>query len=77
MTIAECVDAALKRAKWCKSRRKKTTHHYREAALTGGYALALEMQKQGKSYKRSLLAVLAKPTKGVRAMAREQQGSLF
>jgi hypothetical protein len=77
MTIVQFAEAALKRAAFCEQRNKKASHHYSEAVLTTGYALALEMQKQGKSYKREVLNVLSRPTKGVRALWREKQGRLF
>lgn len=77
MTLSQCVDSALQRAKYCKARGKKHEHHLHEAALTVGRILAMELQKQGKHYPRKLLSVLSKPTQGVRALGREKQGSLF
>ena len=77
MTLSQCVTSALKRAEYCKSRRKKYEHHLHEAALTVGRILAAENQKRGKSYKREVLRVLSKPTQGVRALSREKQGRLF
>lgn len=58
MTLAQQVECALKREQWCRSRRKASKPHHKEATLTAAYVLARENQKNGAHYSLQILRAL-------------------
>lgn len=61
MTLQQQVEGALERAQWCRSRRKNSGEHFKEATHTVGLMLARENQSRGCHYTQALLTTLRGP----------------